>query len=77
MVFALMCLLTLCGTTAVGCKDGKEVLKRAQALLKAPHSAERILRCWGAGMDNNTSSFAHIRQYIANMLQVLTIRAGP
>ena len=59
------------GTIAVECKDGKEVLKRAEALLKAPHSAERILRCWGAGMDNDTSSFAHTLQYIVNMLQVL------
>ena len=63
-------LLTSYGAIAVECKDGKEVLKRAEALLKAPHSAERILRCWGAGMD---TTFAHARQYIANLLQVPTI----
>jgi hypothetical protein len=55
----------------VECKDGKEVLLRADALLKAPHSAERILRCWGGGLD---TTFAHTREYIAKMLQVNNIR---
>lgn len=43
------------------------MLRRAEALLKAPHSAERILRCWGGGVDN---TFTRTRDYIANMLRV-------
>ena len=53
--------------TAVASKRGMEVLHRADVHLKARHSAERILRCWGGQLG---SSFEDIKATINNLIKV-------
>lgn len=45
-----------------------QVRQRADTLLKAPHSAERILRCWG----HPQASFKTVQDSIIQLLQVGT-----
>ena len=52
---------------AVESKGGVEVLHKAEAHLKARHSAERILRCWGG---QSKGSFDELKEGIHKMLQV-------
>lgn len=43
------------------------MLQKAEAHLKARHSAERILRCWGG---QSKGSFDELKEGIHKMLQV-------
>ena len=52
---------------AVETSGGVEVLQKAEAHLKARHSAERILRCWGG---SGKGSFDELKEGIHKMLQV-------
>ena len=59
---------------AVKSKGGVEVLHKAEVQLRARHSAERILRCWGG---QSKGSFAELKEGIHKMLQVLATTSPP
>ena len=58
---------------AVKSKGGLEVLHKAEVHLKARHSAERILRCWGG---QSKGSFDELKEGIHKMLQVCSLPFG-
>lgn len=55
---------------AVKSKGGQEVLHKAEVHLKARHSAERILRCWGG---QSKGSFEELKGGIHKMLQACSL----